>query len=316
MAQSPGSAASALSGLIPIVVTPYRDDGTIDVARLEAEVDALLGRGVTMIGIGLASEVLHLSEEERSLLSRTLVGRTRGRAGVIAGVGADTVEMAVQRARAALEAGVTHLLVTPPTPDPGEAAIFDYYAALDAAVPAPIIIQDATPLTGVKMSADLIARMGREIEHVVAAKLEAPPTPPKFGEVRAKAGGSLQLLGGMAARSLLDEVRQGAAGTMPGPGTTLLFLDRVWERLAKKAWKEAAEIFYGHSAILFWSAGAPGRFLYLEKEILRRLELFERTSVRVPFPLPSPDELGDVDVILAQVGLAGGPASIPQRIHA
>ena len=47
-------------------------------------------------------------------------------------------------------------------------------------------------------------------------KLEEPPTPPKITAVRAAAGDSLGIFGGLGGVYLLEELTRGACGTMTG----------------------------------------------------------------------------------------------------
>ena len=54
-----------MHGVIPILVTPFTPDGTIDVEILRSVVEFNLNAGVHGLGIALASEVFKLSEAER-----------------------------------------------------------------------------------------------------------------------------------------------------------------------------------------------------------------------------------------------------------
>ena len=55
----------ALHGVVPILVTPFHDDGAIDETSLRNEVDFAIDAGVHGLGIALGSEVYKLTEAER-----------------------------------------------------------------------------------------------------------------------------------------------------------------------------------------------------------------------------------------------------------
>jgi 4-hydroxy-tetrahydrodipicolinate synthase len=295
----------SLQGVIPIVVTPFDEHGRIDTEGLRREVDRLVEGGARVLGIGLASEIFSMTEHERRELTATLVAAVDGRAGILAGAGADDVDLAVERSRAALDAGADYLLVTPPRPDPGEDGVFRYYAALSEAVPAPIVIQDAQAITEVALPPELIARMGREIEHVAYAKIETRPTPQKFAEIVALAGNSLKLIGGMGGTYCIDEFRRGSVGTMPGPGSAILYLFQVWESLTAGQEEAAMSIFYRHLPLLHWGL-EPGRFLHMEKELLRRMGVIPSSAYRPPVPPVQGLEREEFEKVLELVGVVFG----------
>src|SRR5256885_17003575 len=92
-----------------------------------------------------------------------------------------------------------------------------YYDAISQAVRIPIMVQDAPLMTQVAMPAALLSRMGREIENVVYAKVEAPPAAPKITAV-VKAGG-ITAFGGLNGNFFIEEYKRGSRGIMPGSDT-------------------------------------------------------------------------------------------------
>lgn len=284
--------------MIPILVTPFDGSIRIDFAGFEREIESLLEAGAGNLGLGLSSEVNGLSAEERGRLVAALVKTVDGRVGVVVGTGGRDLDQAIAFSRSALDLGVDYLLVTPPRPDPGEEAIFRYYQALSDAVAAPIIVQDAAAITGVSMSGDLMARMGLEIERVEYAKLETPPTPPKFSEVHEKTGGRLKLIGGGGGLQFWEELQRGAIGSMPGAGCAVLFFMKVWNLLENGEPRAAFQRYYRYLPLLFWASANPSRFLYLEKEFWRRRNIIGSSAVRPPFHPPSRREQEEFEILI------------------
>ena len=63
-----------LAGCIPILCTPFADDGSLDLPSLEREVEWVLGEGASGVAcLAIASEGYKLTEAERDAVARTVV---------------------------------------------------------------------------------------------------------------------------------------------------------------------------------------------------------------------------------------------------
>jgi 4-hydroxy-tetrahydrodipicolinate synthase len=266
-------------GVVPILATPFDERGGVDIGSIRREVDFLIDGGVTGIAIGIVSEVAELSEDEREQVLGALASAVDGRVPVIGNAGAPNAETAIARGRHAAASGASVLLVTPP-PHHTPEQIFEYYAALGDAVDVPIMIQDARNNTGVDLPAEFIARLGREIPNVRYAKVETQPTPEKVRDVCAAAGDDLIVFGGIGGRFTIDEALRGAVGTMPGAASGVLCLVPVWERLDAGDTRGALQRFAPYLVLLQWTSLDPGRFLFMEKELLRRTGAIATNVVR------------------------------------
>jgi 4-hydroxy-tetrahydrodipicolinate synthase len=75
-----------IRGAVPIVPTPFSDDGAVDLASLRRLVDHLVEAGVHGIAVlGVASEVYSLTDAERIAVVETAVEKAAGRLPVVAG---------------------------------------------------------------------------------------------------------------------------------------------------------------------------------------------------------------------------------------
>src|SRR5690606_12367672 len=136
-------AARTIEGVVPILVTPFDEQGRIDVDSLKSLIDFNIAAGVHGLGVALGSEIFKFSEAERDLVARTVAGHVAGRVPVVINTGASGTDLAVQYSRAAEAAGADALMVIPPHFMPASAAeIADYYRTIDAAVGIPLILQD------------------------------------------------------------------------------------------------------------------------------------------------------------------------------
>ena len=120
--------------------------------------------------------------------------------------------LAADLSRRAQELGADGLMVLPPWYMKTDAdGLMFYYEAISKAVRIPIMVQDAPLMTQVALPAALLSRMGREIEHVSYAKVEAPPTAPKISALS-----DITAFGGLNGNFYIEEYNRGSRGIMPG----------------------------------------------------------------------------------------------------
>jgi dihydrodipicolinate synthase/N-acetylneuraminate lyase len=209
-----------LSGVIPIAPTPFDERDEVDYAGQKRVLDFLVDAGIDAICI-LAnySEQFALTDEERERLMALALDHVAGRVPVIVTTSHYSQKVAGDRSRRAQQAGAAMVMLMPPyhgaTIRPEEPQVVDFFRAVADAIEIPIVIQDA-PVSGVTLSAALLARLAREIELVQYIKVEVPSAAPKLRELIALAGSALQgPFDGEEAVTLLPDLDAGATGTMP-----------------------------------------------------------------------------------------------------
>jgi dihydrodipicolinate synthase/N-acetylneuraminate lyase len=233
----------SLQGVIPILATPFEEDGSVDHDSLLRLVDHLLEQGAHGLAVfGNAGEGYTLLSEERRDILRAVASHVKGRVPLCVGVGETGTRAAVEACRRAEAAGASALMVLPPyylKPD-GD-GVRHFYESIDQAVTAPIMVQDAPLLTGVPLPPALLAQLEREIEGVRYAKVEAPPTAPKISRVVEASEGRLTLLGGLNGQFMIEEILRGSRGVMPASDMTSIYVE-IWEQLEKgdpqAAWRD------------------------------------------------------------------------------
>ena len=118
-----------------------------------------------------------LTGTERSTILKLVVKEVNGRVPLVVSSGHTGTDAAVELSKEAEALGADALMVMPPYFLRTDAdGLMYYFDAISRAVHIPIMVQDAPLMTQVAMPAALLARMGREIENVKYAKVEAPPT--------------------------------------------------------------------------------------------------------------------------------------------
>lgn len=210
-------------GVFPVVPTTFTDDGELDLASQKRCVDFMIDAGSNGLCI-LAnfSEQFVLSDDERDVLTRTILEHVAGRVPVIVTTTHFSTRVCAERSRRAQSLGAAMVMVMPPyhgaTIRVSEAQIVEFFAALSSALTIPIMIQDA-PVAGTVLSAPLLARMAQEIENVAYFKIETTGAASKLRELIRLGGAAIEgPWDGEEAITLLPDLDAGATGSMTGGG--------------------------------------------------------------------------------------------------
>lgn len=152
-----------LAGILGPVTTPFRNDGELDRAGLEHNLRAHLAHGLHGVVVaGSTGEAALLDEHERSQLvewARVVVPRDRL---LIAGIGAESTRVTIQRARSAAGLGADAALVVAPhyfgTAVTGDGLRAHYLAVADAS-PIPIILYNIPKYMHFRLSGALVRHL-------------------------------------------------------------------------------------------------------------------------------------------------------------
>jgi dihydrodipicolinate synthase/N-acetylneuraminate lyase len=210
-------------GVFPVVPTTFTESGELDLESQKRCVDFMIDAGSNGLCI-LAnfSEQFVLSDDEREVLTKTILEHVAGRVPVIVTTTHFSTRVSVERSRRAQAMGAAMVMVMPPyhgaTIRVPESAVHEFYSRLSDALAIPIMIQDA-PVSGTVLSASFLARMAAEIEHVAYFKIETPGAASKLRElIRIGASAIEGPWDGEEAITLLPDLDAGATGSMTGGG--------------------------------------------------------------------------------------------------
>jgi 4-hydroxy-tetrahydrodipicolinate synthase len=202
--------------MYPAICTPFTKDDEVDLDAQRRVVRFALDCGSHgIVAFGLAGEVLKLSADERRQLTDVIVDEVGGAVPVFVGAGAPSVRASIELARYAEAAGASCVVLPAPTGSAvGEAALVDYFVRIAAAVSLPVMIQDAPAYLGVGLGPEIVRQVGSLAPNVRLVKLEAGPV--EMSQWFAHLGGEFSIWGGDGGVYLLDCIRTGAAGIIPG----------------------------------------------------------------------------------------------------
>jgi len=87
------------AGVLPVLATPFNQDGDIDGAALASEIDFVIQHQAHGVVLGMVSEILRLSSEERDALAEVACQAASGRVTVTTSVGAESLYTAIRHGR-------------------------------------------------------------------------------------------------------------------------------------------------------------------------------------------------------------------------
>ncbi|MEK6385330.1 dihydrodipicolinate synthase family protein [Paraburkholderia tropica] len=211
------------TGIFPVVPTTFTATGELDLASQKRAVDFMIDAGSDGLCI-LAnfSEQFSVTDDERELITRTVLEHVAGRVPVIVTTTHYGTIACAARSKRAQDLGAAMVMVMPPyhgaTFRVPEQQIYEFYARVSDAIDIPIMIQDA-PASGTVLSAPFLARMAREIEQVSYFKIETPGAANKLREVIRLGGDAVEgPWDGEEGITLLADLHAGATGAMTGGG--------------------------------------------------------------------------------------------------
>jgi 4-hydroxy-tetrahydrodipicolinate synthase len=157
--------------LLTAMVTPFKDDLSIDWAGVEKLASHLVSTGHDGIVVnGTTGEAPTTSDDEKIEIIKVVRGVVSGRAKVIAGAGNNETTHSVEQAEMAAKAGADGLLVvTPYYNKPPQAGIEAHFRAMADATDAPVMLYDIPGRTGAQIEPDTIVKLA-EHPNIVALK--------------------------------------------------------------------------------------------------------------------------------------------------
>ncbi|WP_417445038.1 4-hydroxy-tetrahydrodipicolinate synthase [Joostella sp.] len=154
------------------LVTPFREDLSVDVAALINIVDHTIKGGVEyLVVLGTTAESATLSKEEKELVKQTIIKANNGRVPLVVGVGGNnTAEVVNELKNSDLTAFDAILSVSPYYNKPTQEGIFQHFKAIAEASPLPIILYNVPGRTGSNVLPETVIRLANSFKNIIGVK--------------------------------------------------------------------------------------------------------------------------------------------------
>ncbi len=158
------------AGCSTALITPFRDDGTIDEEAFRRLIDFQEENGVdTIVPCGSTGESATLSAEEHIEVIEIAVDQVK-RAKVLAGAGSNSTSEAISFSKHAEDVGADGVLsISPYYNKPTQEGIYLHYKSIAEATEIPIVVYNVPGRTGSNITSETMLRMA-EIPGIDAVK--------------------------------------------------------------------------------------------------------------------------------------------------
>lgn len=161
-----------LKGMGVALITPFKEDESVDYEALGRLVDYLLQNGADyLVVLGTTAETPTLTEEEKKKIIELVVTKVRHRIPIVLGVGGNCTKSVVDKLKNDNFEGIDAILsVVPYYNKPSQEGIYHHYKAIAQATELPVILYNVPGRTGVNMTAETTLRLAREFKNIIAVK--------------------------------------------------------------------------------------------------------------------------------------------------
>lgn len=272
-----------LTGLFPVVLTPFKDDDqSVDYEVLDKHVDFLLESGAHgLCANGSTSEFPLLSDKEAFDVAQRIIERVDSKVPIIVGASAPSTRKTIEYAKMWEDLGADALLILPPYYFPlDDAEIYKHYEIVSQNTRLPIMIYNNPHTSKLDLKPELIAELAK-IENIAYIK-ESSGLATRIHDIQSLAGNNIDIFIG-SDNIFFDALVSGATGVIASSGNVITSLMvEIYNLIIKeKNIDKAREKFQRISPLVTFVDGSPN-FVQVLKTAL---EIMDRPIGPPRYPL-------------------------------
>ena len=290
-----------MKGVHYILLTPFKDDESIDEKSLRNIVDFQLKAKVQGLAIlGFMGEVHKMTDSEKAKVIEIVVDKVNGKIPISVGIRAFSTNAAIFQSQEAQKLGASSVFVAPLNIQDDE-VLFEFYSRIVQNIDIPVIIHDLPLAFNTVLSPAFIARLNQKLG-INFLKLEDYPSGQKLSKIKEMTNGKMKILGGLGGLYCLEELQRGSEGIMTG-FCYVEVLVKIYEKF-KNGDIEGAEKTFDHYMPLIrydmqWKLG-----MAIRKYVYHKRGIIESNAVRHPAPILQKYTEKELERIIERVGLS------------
>ncbi len=154
------------------LITPFREDQTVDTRSLERLVEYTIAGGVDyLVVLGTTAESATLTPEEKELVKQTVIKTNAGRLPLVLGVGGNnTAAVVADLDKDGLKGFDAILSVSPYYNKPTQEGIYRHFEQVALHAPLPVILYNVPGRTGSNMLPSTVIRLAEDFDNIIAIK--------------------------------------------------------------------------------------------------------------------------------------------------
>jgi 4-hydroxy-tetrahydrodipicolinate synthase len=159
-------------GVFTAIITPFKEDESIDEEALKKLIDFNIEGGVSgIVPCGTTGESPTLDHEEHGRVIEIVVKHVNKGVPVIAGTGSNSTKEAIEMTKHAEEVGADAcLLVNPYYNKPTQEGLYRHFKAIADSVKFPCIVYNIKGRTGINVETSTLMRLIKDCKNIVAVK--------------------------------------------------------------------------------------------------------------------------------------------------
>lgn len=162
-----------IKGVVVPILTPIDENELIDEPKMRAQVDYVVGGGVSgILAFGSNGEFYVVEEDEMERGLKIMVDQAAGRVPVYFGIGAISTKKCCRLAKMAVKNGAAGISVLQPMfLKPTRTELLRHFKAVAEAVPdTPVLLYNNPGRVGYTLTADLVEELARTVPNIVGMK--------------------------------------------------------------------------------------------------------------------------------------------------
>ncbi len=154
------------------IVTPFKNDSSIDFSALGRVINHVIKGGVNyIVALGTTGESVTLTKDEKQAVISYVIETVDGRVPLMAGIGGNNTQEVINSIRQSDLTGIDALLsVAPYYNKPTQRGIFQHFKSIATWSPLPVIMYNVPGRTGCNISADTCLELARNCENITGVK--------------------------------------------------------------------------------------------------------------------------------------------------
>ncbi|WP_105426761.1 dihydrodipicolinate synthase family protein [Neorhizobium tomejilense] len=272
-------------GVFVISVTPFQDDGSLDLDSLDRVTDFYLEAGADGLTVlGMMGEAPKLTGAESRKVIQRVIARAQGRP-IVVGVSSPGLAALAEVSHEAMAQGAAGVMIAPPMSLRTDAQILNYYRQACGFLggDVPVVLQDFPLATTVQISDELLGRLIDDLPQIVMLKHEDWPGLSKISKLRdaeKKGRRRISMLCGNGGVFLPEEVARGADGAMTGFGFPEMLV-QVTDLAGRGEMDRAQDLFDAYLPLVRYEQ-QPGVGLAVRKYVLATRGAIASAAQRQP----------------------------------
>jgi len=152
-----------ITGSLVAIITPMREDGSLDLARFRSLIDWHVAEGTDgIVVVGTTGESPTVNFDEHKDLIRIAVQHSHGRIPIIAGTGGNSTAEAIELTDSAKKAGATACLsVVPYYNKPTQEGLYRHFRKIAETVDLPMVLYNVPGRTVADLQNDTVLRLAQ-----------------------------------------------------------------------------------------------------------------------------------------------------------